>query len=197
MSTIGISPETDLTLGSTSVGAPASSGMSMGAMSSVFGIAGAVNSIANTWFSSQNLKSSLQFQSRMAEINRRMSESSAQNELDIGRKRIAGLTLKAGQVKSSQRAAMAANGIDLSEGNAAEVQASTDLMKETDMNTIQQNAINNAWGYRIQGSNYGAEAAMRGAAANSVSPAGEAFGSMLTNANSVASGWYMRKLAGA
>lgn len=86
-----------------------------------------------------------------AEANAKISEMGAQSALAQGQQQIASLTLKAGQIKSTQRAAMAANGIDLGEGNAAEVLASTDIMKEIDKNQIEANAIRTAWGYRTQG----------------------------------------------
>lgn len=86
-----------------------------------------------------------------AEVNARISEMGAQSALAQGEQQSNVLSLKAGQLKSSQKAAMAANGIDLGVGSAAEVQASTDLMKEIDMNQIQANAVRNAWGYRTQG----------------------------------------------
>ena len=86
-----------------------------------------------------------------AEMNAKISELGAQSALLAGTKDVAKLTLSAGQMKASQRAAMAANGIDLGEGNAVDVQASTDIMKEIDKNQIEANAIRSAWGYRTQG----------------------------------------------
>lgn len=87
----------------------------------------------------------------VGKVNAQIAEMGAQAELQKGEHQVASLTLQAGQLKSRQRAAMAANGIDLGEGNAAEVQASTDIMKEIDKNQIEQNAIRSAWGYRTQG----------------------------------------------
>lgn len=86
-----------------------------------------------------------------AEANAKIAEMGAQSALAQGQQQVAALTLKAGQMKSTQRAAMAANGIDLGEGNAVDVQASTEIMKEIDKNQIEANAIRTAWGYRTQG----------------------------------------------
>jgi hypothetical protein len=85
-----------------------------------------------------------------AEVNARIAELGAQSALDQGNQQVASLTLKAGQLKSTQRAAMAANGIDLGDGNAVDVLASTEIMKEVDMNQITANAVRSAWGYRTQ-----------------------------------------------
>lgn len=92
-----------------------------------------------------------------AEVNARIAELGAQSALEQGNQQVGTLTLKAGQLKSTQRAAMAANGIDLGEGNAVDVQASTDLMKEVDMNQITANAVRSAWGYRTQAAQVQAE----------------------------------------
>src|SRR5690606_3358942 len=117
------------------------------------------------------------------QFNARMADRQAEAELIRGQKEVGRLTMKAGQVKGAQRAAMAANGIDLGYGNAAEVQASTDIVKEIDSNQITANAVMSAWGYR-------SSAIMDRAKASTISPAGAAFGTLLTSAGSVADSWY-------
>lgn len=95
-----------------------------------------------------------EFNASNQEFNARLMEFGAQQELQKGAADVAKLTLQAGQVKSSQRASMAANGIDIGQGSAAEVQASTDVMKQIDVNTLTANAIRSAFGYRQQAVNY-------------------------------------------
>ena len=58
-----------------------------------------------------------------------MMEQQAQAVFRSAEKDIVRKTMGAGQVKSKQRAAMAANGIAIGVGSAAEIQASTDLVK--------------------------------------------------------------------
>lgn len=86
-----------------------------------------------------------------ARANAQIAELGAQSALLQGEKEVGTLTLKAGQLKATQRAAMAANGIDLGEGNAVDVLASTEIMKDIDKEQITANAIRTAWGYRTQG----------------------------------------------
>lgn len=86
-----------------------------------------------------------------AKVNAQIADMGAESVLHQGDQQVASLTLKAGQMKGAQRAAMAANGIDLGEGNAVDVLASTEIMKEIDKNQITSNAIRSAWGYRTQG----------------------------------------------
>lgn len=153
-------------------------------------IGGSVSGAVGSYYSAKSQASSLKFQSDMAGVNARIAELGAQSELMKGERQVGALTMKAGQVKSSQRAAMAANGIDLGEGSAAEIQASTDIMKEIDVNTLQANAVRSAWGIRTQVSNYQNEALMARAGADSISPFASAATSMLGSAGGVSSSWY-------
>ncbi len=153
-------------------------------------IGGSVSGAAGSYYSAKSQASSLQFQSDIAGINARVAELGAQSELMKGERYVGVLTMRAGRVKSSQRAAMAANGIDLGEGNAAEVQASTDIMKEIDSNTLQANAVRSAWGYRTRSVNYQNEAVLRSATADTISPFASAATSMLGSAGGVANTWY-------
>lgn len=156
-------------------------------------VGGSISSAAGSYYGAKGKASSLEFQSQLADINARMAEQTAQSELLKGQKQVAAVTLKAGKLKSKQRATMAANGIDLGEGNAAEVQASTDIMKEIDKNTIEANALRSAWGYRKQGGNFKNDAAMKRASASGVSPFGAASTSLLGSASGVMDSWYKYK----
>ena len=79
--------------------------------------------------------------------------------------------------------------MSLSEGNAVELQASTDIMAQIDKNTIEANAVYEAFGYRSNAVNYQNDALMRRASASAISPMGAAAGTLLGSAGSVASAW--------
>lgn len=160
-------------------------------------VVSAISGAMGSFYSAKSQISSLKFQADMAEINARIAESGAQSVLDQGQRQVGQLTLRAGQLKSSQRAAMAANGIDLGTGSAAEVQASTDIMKEIDKNTIEANAVRAAWGYRTQATNLVNESIMRRGTADSISPFSSATSSLLGSAGGAAASWYQLKKAGA
>lgn len=159
--------------------------------------AGVASNTVGSYWSAKNTKITLEGQAALADINARISELGAQQELINGQRQVAQLTMQAGRLKSSQRTAMAANGIDLGEGNAAEIQASTDLMKEIDKETVHANAVRSAWGYRTQGMNYQNEATVKRGSASGIDPGMTAFGSMLSNSGQVASTWYSMNKAGA
>lgn len=151
---------------------------------------GAVTSAFGAKSSAQNTQSNLLAQAGMADVNARIAELGAQSALQQGQHQIGSLTMRAGQIKSSQRARLAANGVDLGVGNAAELQASTDLMKEIDVNTAELNAIRNAWGYRSQGVNFQNEALLKRTAAGNIKPGMAFTSSLLGSAGSVAANWY-------
>lgn len=153
-------------------------------------IGGMATSAIGSYFSAATQKATLQGQAAIADTNARIAELGAQSALSQGQQQVGALTLRAGQLKSTQRASMAANGIDLGEGSAAEIQASTDIMKEIDKNTLEVNAVRSAWGYRTQAVNFENDALMKRAGADSISPGMAAATSLLGSAGTVASSWY-------
>lgn len=85
--------------------------------------------------------------------------------------------LQVAQVKGQQRAALAANGVDLGVGSATDVLASTDILGDRDKATIMDNALRTAWGYKVQAAQYAN-------ANNSIHPGLAAFGSLFGSATS-------------
>ena len=154
-------------------------------------IGGAASSAIGSYYSAATNKINLQTQADIAGANARIAELGAQSALNQGQQQVGALTLRAGQLKSSQRVSLAANGVDLGVGNAAEIQASTDIMKEIDANTLTANAVRSAWGYRTQAMNFQNEAMMKRAGAGAISPGMSAASSLLGSAGSVASSWYV------
>lgn len=172
--------------------------------SAIMQTGGAISGGIGSYFGAATQKANLRGQAavaegnaRIADVNARIAELGAQSALDQGQREVGRLTLRAGQLKSSQRVAMAANGIDVGTGSAAEIQASTDIMKEIDSNTLTANAVRTAWGYRTQGLNAQTDAAnLRSQAlasramGNAISPGGSVATSLLGSAGNVASSWY-------
>lgn len=201
-------PDSLLASGATTQSA---SSLSLGQLGLGMQAIGAITGAIGSFYSSKAAISSLRFQSEMASINADIArinakgyELNAQSMLDQGQRQIGQLTMRAGQMKSAQRVALAANGVDVGVGSAAEIVASTDIMKEIDKNTIEANAVRAAWGYRqqavgaqAQAASLNNEALMRNATAKGVSPTGSAFNSLLGSAGGVASSWYQMNKLGA
>lgn len=102
-----------------------------------------------------------QSQANIARINASMMMGQYEASLRAGEKQAAKVQMQAGRVKAAQQAALAANGVDVNAGgSAAELQASTDIVKAQEVDQIEKNALNEAWGYRMQAVNYKNQALM-------------------------------------
>jgi hypothetical protein len=153
--------------------------------------AGSAATAVGAYFNARSQKIALHGAAAMADLNAEQSELAAEQELARGNAAVAATSARAGQVKSAQRAALAANGVDLGVGSAVELQASTDIEKENDINTITANAVRAAWGQRVQATNYANDALTKRAGAGSISPFMAGATSLLGSASSIASSWYV------
>ena len=123
------------------------------------GVAATINAFGSIGVTKHN-NAIAQSQANIARLNAQMMERQAQGVLRSAEKAIVTKTMQAGQVKSAQRARLAANGIAVGVGSAAEIQASTDIIKEIDKNQIKSNAVADAWGYRMKAVGYEGDALM-------------------------------------
>ena len=127
-----------------------------------------------------------------SKVNAGLSQLAAIQTFQAGQAQISRIGQRAGELKASQRARLAANGIAVGTGSAAEITASTDVMKEIDQNTVRSNTLAQAWGYRRQATALEAQAkgAEMVADASRSSAPWAAMGSLLTSASRVAAGYY-------
>jgi hypothetical protein len=175
-----------------------------------FSIGGAVTGAIGTYYAAQAQKdqyamqaSTMRFQSELSQLNAQQAEFTAQQILRVGQQRQGQIGLRAGKIKSSQRASMAARGIDLGVGSAVETIATTDLMKEIDMLTTNAETVRSSEAARLQKQNFMNQAAMQQLSASnldisagSINPGLMAGASLLGSAGSVANAWFQdRKLA--
>lgn len=119
-----------------------------------------------------------------AKYNAKMAEYAAQDAQRRGEEEAAAIQRKASSLKSSQRVAQAAHGLDVGYGTAQDLQDETDFFGQMDAATARTNAANQAWSYRSQGKLARAEgraAAYQGALG--------ATGTLLSGAGQVASKW--------
>ena len=158
---------------------------------------GVIGQVAGAFYSARSIRRNAELQAFMAEMNAKNSERQAQNVFLQRDKQIAALGIKSGRLKSSQRVALAANGVDLSSENAVELLADTELMKEVDKSQIEQNAIAEAWGYRLQGVQHQNDALFARAQQKGTSPLLSATTTLLNGASPVAQSWYALKKQGA
>lgn len=107
------------------------------------GIAGAVTQ-ANA------MRTQAAYQQQVGDTNARLSEMSASDAISRGDKSATLVQKQGQQTIGSQRAGLAAQGIDVNSGSASDVQSSTAAMAAQDALTVKNNAWREAWGYKVQ-----------------------------------------------
>ena len=134
----------------------------------------------------ESAASTFEFNAAMADINARQMENQAQWSLLTGQRQIGQVTMRAGKIKSAQKASQAARGISLGYGSTAEEIATTDLMKEMDAITIETNSVRAANAARTQKVGYENQALLSRTSASSARAAGKYY----TGAAATAGAYY-------
>lgn len=120
-------------------------------------------------------------QARAARQNLQFSEQAAADVMERGQEDIATYRRQLSQVQGQQRVGLAAQGIDLTQGTAAQIAQQTQKIGEMDIGTIRRNIEREAWGIRTQANiNYRAgmaqsQASMFGAGATLIGGMSQAF----------------------
>jgi hypothetical protein len=158
--------------------------------------AGAGASAAGAEQQAKVQQTTLLYNSQVADNNAQLAEWNAQDAIYQGGVQEQAIKMQATALKSSQRASMAANGIDTTQGSANDVLTSTDYLSAVDANTARDNALKAAWGYRTQATGYKDAAYNARASADSISPGNAAFLSLLGSSGQVATSWYAMNKSG-
>lgn len=163
--------------GTAAAGTAAAAGLTTAQMISLgLSAAGAVTSAVGAY---QQAKVA----SDVAARNAKIADMQAEDALRRGEDEAAEVRRRAAATKSSQRVALAAKGLDLTYGTAADLQDQTDFFGESDAATVRTNARKEAWNRRSQSATFQAEAL-------SYSPWLSAGSTLLTGAGQVADKWY-------
>jgi len=125
---------------------------------------------------------------QVARNNAMMAEYAAQDAQRRGENEAESIRRKGASLKSAQRAAFAAKGVDVGYGGAADIQDQTDFFTESDIATTRTNARREAWNYRAQG-----QQALAMGKADSMNAMLAAGGTLLGGAGKVADKWYANK----
>lgn len=166
------------------------SAATMATVSTVASIAGLGMSAIGAYNQSKASKAAYEYQAAVANNNATMAEYKARDAITRGQSAEVAQRMRTAGLKGTQRANLAARGLDLGEGSALDILAGTDYMGEADALTIRDNASREAWGYRNNAASSSADAGMYGSRASAESPGTAAATSLLTSAGTVASGWY-------
>ncbi|MBB5685649.1 hypothetical protein FHS49_001657 [Sphingobium boeckii] len=96
-------------------------------------------------------------QAAQAAVNRDEANRSAMDAMERGNIEQQQHYRKVSATMGSQRAAMAANGLDISFGSAADLVGDTAMYGQEDAATIAQNTVREARGFEIEAANYSAQ----------------------------------------
>ena len=134
------------------------------------------------------------YQAAVARNNKIISDQNATYALQAGKASESNQRQKTAQTIGAQRAAMAANGIDIGSGSPLNLQADTAMIGELDALTIRNNALRNAINFSRQASDFGANASLLDRRAESSRNAGNlnAISSIVGGASSVSDKWATR-----
>lgn len=160
-------------------------------IASVAGIAGAGVSAYGAIQSGNATKSAANYQAAVAKNNQVVAEQNAEGAIDAGEAKSQATALKGRAVGGQIKANQAGAGINVNEGSAVDVQEAQGEQSQLDVETVLHNADLSAYGYRVQGQNYGAEAVLDKATGTNAQEAGylKAGGGLLSSASSLGFKW--------
>lgn len=103
---------------------------------------------------------SAQYQAAVAANNAKISEQNATYAIQKGDQQAQIRMIQRGQQMGSARAAMAASGVRLDSGSPLNVQGDIAAIGHFDVETIRNNALREAYGYRVTGLGYTASSGL-------------------------------------
>jgi hypothetical protein len=129
------------------------------------GVAGAITNYGTAYSQSQALKAQGEAQKAYAQMNAKLAEAQAGDAIARGEREAKEHGKQVRQLVGSQRAAIAAQGIELDDGDAEALQIDTETIGAQQMLQIKNNAWREAWGFKTQASSYQAQGEMAAATA--------------------------------
>lgn len=100
------------------------------------------------------------YNAEVAELNATLADKKARDDLTAGQQEEQRKRLETAQLRGEQKAAMAANGVDLNFGSPLDTLVDTAKMGELDALNIRTNAYRAAYNEKVQASNFQNEAMM-------------------------------------
>lgn len=157
------------------------------ALTAVSGIVGAAGSVMQ----GRSQASAASYQAAVASNNQKIAGQNATYALQAGQQREQAARMRTAGLIGSQRATAAAHGVDVNSGSALDVQSDAATLGELDALTIRNNAAREAYNYKVQGMNYGAESGLLGYSASEDTMGGWAkgFSSLVGAASSFGDKW--------
>lgn len=152
--------------------------------------ASAVVSAYGAYQGAKGQKNQARYQAAVARNNAQVAEWQAKDAAERGAQGEMENRRKYARLAGAQRAALASQGLDMSEGSALALLGDTELYSTLDSTNIKANTEREVWARKNQVNDANAQAGLYQMQADNISP-GMAFGATLLNsAGSVSERWY-------
>lgn len=102
-----------------------------------------------------------EYNAAVADMNAKISERRAKDAIERGQNEEQLQRMKTADLQGKQRAAMAANGVDIGFGSPLDTLVDTAYLGELDALTIRRNTAREAYDFRVQGMNQSAEGELK------------------------------------
>jgi len=133
---------------------------------------------------------SLRYEAAVADLNTKLASASAESVLLQGADEASRFRVQVEGLKSQQRVAMIANGLDINSSETAKnILESTDYVRDQDISMIKANAARAAFGYKTQAINYQTRASSLRSSASLISPLVAGASTFISGATGVANSW--------
>lgn len=120
------------------------------AVGAMFGLAKAGSSIAAGQANANAQRQQIAFQRQMNAVNNEILELDKEAAKDAGNDQLKQISQTARAIAGAQQVAFAAQGIDISSGSAADIQADTRYLAEIDAVQSKNNAMRAAFGFKTE-----------------------------------------------
>lgn len=165
--------------------------MCVGGAAAAVGTVGAIVSGVSSYQSAQAQASAADYQSQIYAQNAIAATTNAVNTRQAGYDEANKIKLETGSKVASQKAAMAANGIDVGEGTAVDLTDTTQYFGEMDALTTIKNANSRAAAYDLESENYNMQSGLSSRMASNYRSSAPmaALGTAMTGIGQVSSSW--------
>lgn len=121
-------------------------------------IAATVAQVAGTAVQTIGTYQQHKYEAKIHEANQRAENQRIVDAMERGERDARDAARQHAQLMGAQRAAMAANGIDVSFGSAADLMADSASLAQEEQTTVRENTRREIMGYDINAANFGAQA---------------------------------------
>jgi hypothetical protein len=111
-------------------------------------------SMAGQYVQGQSAYTQAKYEQSAAKANEALADQQAKEQIDQTKLAASRRYREAGQLEGQQKAAMAANGVDLTFGSAAQVQRDSRMIANEDVGQIYKEGFNRTQGYLTDAYNY-------------------------------------------